>query len=111
MLDRYLDIQTYDISQYASGTMHQTKYWHCADEGEKNSLTMFVNDCRFFVNDCRISPLRRTNMEIRLILIVVRNATPVPMRCHTPQVRNFGSKSTKFLISIEKFVPFCHCTP
>ena len=28
--------------------MHQTKYWHCVEEGEKSSLTIFVRDCRVY---------------------------------------------------------------
>ena len=28
--------------------MHQTQYWHCVEEGEKSSLTIFVRDCRQF---------------------------------------------------------------
>ena len=25
--------------------MHQTQYWHCVEEGEKSSLTIFVQTC------------------------------------------------------------------
>ena len=29
--------------------MHQTQYWHCVEEGEKSSLTIFVSDCRIIL--------------------------------------------------------------
>ena len=62
--------------------MHQTQHWHCVEEGEKSSLTVFESDCRNSV----VASSLDMRVECTIVLLLLEELSGI-MESKNPHTR------------------------